>query len=156
MLQLITSNFYSVLFYNSEIWHLPSLKSSLKHSLLSASAKAIKLCMFYPDIMILYKQLHKMNKRALPSEIMIYKHALQLHKLYNTELRTQEWCHLNFNQILTSRQDSFKTHISNKNKVGLNALANRLNILNGIIPLKWLNISFHSFKIKCKARILRM
>ena len=29
-LQLITSNYYSVLYYNSEIWHLPSLTNPTK------------------------------------------------------------------------------------------------------------------------------
>ena len=32
LLQLITSNFYSVLFYNSEVWHLNTLKQSIKNS----------------------------------------------------------------------------------------------------------------------------
>ena len=34
--QLLTSYFNSVLYYNSEVWHLPSLHSSLKKQLLSA------------------------------------------------------------------------------------------------------------------------
>ena len=33
ILQLITSNFYSVLYYNSENWHLPTLKYELKQYL---------------------------------------------------------------------------------------------------------------------------
>ena len=42
LLSLVTSNFYSIL--NSEIWQLPSLKVTLKQKLLSASAKALKVC----------------------------------------------------------------------------------------------------------------
>ena len=45
LLQIITSNFYSVLYYNSEIWHLHSLKRNLKIKLLSSSAKAISVLM---------------------------------------------------------------------------------------------------------------
>ena len=30
LLQLVTSNFYSILYYNSGIWHLPNLKNALK------------------------------------------------------------------------------------------------------------------------------
>ena len=30
LLSLLTSNFYSILFYNSEVWHIPSLKPELK------------------------------------------------------------------------------------------------------------------------------
>ena len=42
LLQLITSNVYSILY-------LPSLKPGLKQKIISVSAKAIKICMFYPD-----------------------------------------------------------------------------------------------------------
>ena len=51
LLQLITSNVLSILYYNSEIWHLPNIKSNLKQNLLSVSANAIKISMFYPDPM---------------------------------------------------------------------------------------------------------
>ena len=43
IIQLLTSNFYSILYYNSEIWHLPTLKPELNQMLLSASAKALKI-----------------------------------------------------------------------------------------------------------------
>ena len=41
---LITSNFYSILFYNSEIWHIPTLQRHLKAKLKSTSANALKIC----------------------------------------------------------------------------------------------------------------
>ena len=31
---LVTSNYYSILYYNSEIWHLPSLSPNLKQKML--------------------------------------------------------------------------------------------------------------------------
>ena len=40
---LLTANFFSILYYNSDIWHLPSLSLQLKQSLLSASANTLKL-----------------------------------------------------------------------------------------------------------------
>ena len=49
ILQLITSNVYSVLYYNSKIWHISSLKNNLKQKLLSVSAKALKISMYFPD-----------------------------------------------------------------------------------------------------------
>ena len=52
-----------------------------------------------------------------------------------TEPYTFEWVSLNFNQILTSRQTTFKILKDNKQKIGLNALANQLTILNGKNPL---------------------
>jgi hypothetical protein len=41
---LKTANFYSTLYYNSEIWHLPKLNPILKNHLLAASTTALKLC----------------------------------------------------------------------------------------------------------------
>ena len=43
---------------------------------------------------------------------------------------------------------------SNTSKVGLNLLVNRLSILNGKIPLIWLNETMTSFKLKCKRSFL--
>ena len=45
LLQLISANVFSVLYYNSEIWQ-PSLKIELKNKLTSISARAIKTCMY--------------------------------------------------------------------------------------------------------------
>jgi hypothetical protein len=44
LLTLITSNYYSILYYNSEIWHLPGLRHQLKAKLLTASSNALKIC----------------------------------------------------------------------------------------------------------------
>ena len=154
LLQLVTSNFYSIIFYNSEIWHLPSLKPTLKQKLLSASAKALKVCNRQVDVRMSFETMHALNKRATPCKFQKYKLALCLFKLYNMNFNTIEFSLLNFNQIVTSRQSKFMTVKSNKTKVGLNSLANRLHSINNLIPLSWLNLSIESFKVKCKKLIL--
>jgi hypothetical protein len=58
------SNFYSIIYYNSEIWHLPKLNPLLKIHLLTASATALKLCTPNYDQTISYKLLHEINSRA--------------------------------------------------------------------------------------------
>ena len=82
LLQLITAKVYSILYYNSEIWHLPSLKQNLKTKLLSVSAKAIKTCM-YPDPMISHENIYKMNNRASPESMSLYKLSIQIFNLSN-------------------------------------------------------------------------
>ena len=59
LLQLITANSYSILYYNSEIWHLDTLKHNLKQLLLSSSAKAIKTCVKYNTNDISFVNLQK-------------------------------------------------------------------------------------------------
>ena len=58
LLQLITSNYYSILYYNSEIWHLKMLKPRLSQMLLSASAKALKITLKFYDINMSFDRIH--------------------------------------------------------------------------------------------------
>jgi hypothetical protein len=83
ILQVIASNFYSILYYNSEIWHLPELNPLLKIHLLAASTTALKLCTPNYDRTISYKVLHEINSRATPTQICHYKYSLLL---YNPQL----------------------------------------------------------------------
>ena len=114
ILQLLTSNFYSILYYNSEVLHIPNLKPPLKQLLLSASADELKLSQRSSDIYELYIDVHKSCKRATPNQMITYKHAILLHKLYNVNFPQADWLDLNIHQTLTSRQTKFKITKANK------------------------------------------
>ena len=135
LLQLVTYNFYSILLYNSEIWHLPTLKPTLKQKLLSASVKALKLCLKINNNEISFVSIHAMANRATPEQMMKYKLALCLYKLYNNNYNTREFVLLNFNQTFNARQICFNITRSNNIRVGINSLANRLHSINCMIPL---------------------
>ena len=151
LLQIITSNFYSVLFYNSEVWHLSTLHQSLKIQLLSHSAKAIKLCTKSSDMWLMsYKNLHKMAGRATPDQLLKYKLALQLYKIFHHQVPSQDWVSININGIYTSRQNHFIIQKSNRLRLGMSIISNRFSALNGRIDLKWFNLSYDSYKVKCK------
>ena len=154
LVQIATATVYSILYYNSEIWHVHSLKQSIKQKILSSSASVLKACMKFNSRMISFERIHLMNNRATPEKFLMYKHALALYRLYNSNKPSLEWCALNLNQILTSRQTRFQIAKTNRLKVGLNALANRLYILNGQVPLSWLDGGFETFKVKCKALLI--
>ena len=155
LLELITSNFYSIMYYNSEIWHLPSLRGPLKQKLLSASAKALKVGLKFFNNEMSFVNIHRMGKRATPNELMLYKLALCLYKLYNQDFNSIEFASLNFNQVIMRRQVNFKIVKSNTNKIGINCLSNRLHWLNDTIPFTWLNSSFDTFKVKCKKLLFK-
>ena len=57
------------------------LKTTLKQSLLSTSAKALKVCCNNYEYDLSFINLHKSCKRATPEELMIYKLSLSLYKL---------------------------------------------------------------------------
>ena len=155
ILQLLTSNFYSILFYNSEVWHIPHLKPPLKQLLLSASANALKLSQRSPNRYESFIDIHKSCDRATPNQMMNYKHAILLHKLYNNNQPSADWVDLNIQQILTSRQTEFNILKSNNFLVGNNLLATRLAILNNKICLADLNLSLDSYKVKYKKKFLK-
>ena len=139
---------------HSEIRHVPCRNSNLKQKLLSASAKALKICWKKLDPFVSFEALHMISKRASPEKFMHYKLALCLHKIHNTDFNSNEFIRLNINQIITSRQENFMALKSNNIKIEINCLANRLYILNGKIPLPWLKSSINMFKIKCEKLLL--
>ena len=154
LLQLLASNFYSTLYYNTEIWLSDSLKYSLKKQLLSASGNALRVALHYPDPMISFIHLHRLANRATPTMFCKYRLALQLYKTFNNRVPETEWLHLNLEQINTRRQTTFHIMRCNNLLVGQNILTNRFRELNGMIPLEWFNRSIDSFKILCKIKFL--
>ena len=101
-----------------------------------------------------FEAIHELCKLATPSKMQKYKLAICLHKLYNIEFNPIEFYLLNNNQVVTSRQRNFIILKSNRTRVGLNSLANRLHTINGVIPLDWLNLSIETFKVRCKKLFL--
>ena len=153
--QIITSNFYSVLYYNSEIWNIPTLNFELKQRLLSVSASALKICTpSYHDRMS-FAELHKINSRATPNQMCEYKHALLLHKLVNLEQPGSDWVDLNFQQNFNNRSSTFKFVKTNNYKIGLNLLCNRLTCVDGKINFDWMSSGFESYKVQCKNVFLK-
>lgn len=154
LIQIVTSNYYSILFYNSEVWHLPGLNAKLKHDLFVASAIALKMALHYPDNNPSYSDLHRLAKRATPEMYCKYKCAILLYKTFNQKNPMEEWIHLNFDQINTTRQTKFMTSMNKNHSVGNNILINKFHHLNNEIDLDWLNKSLVTFKILCKKQFL--
>jgi hypothetical protein len=89
LVQILTSNFFSILYYNSEVWMLNNLNASLKRSLLSTSANALKMAVCYPKHNINYKLTQ--TERATPEMFSVHKLSLLLFKLYNETLPIEEY-----------------------------------------------------------------
>ena len=93
-------------------------------------------------------------QKSHPENVLKYKLALCLFKLYNENFNSIEFAQLNFNQVLTGRQTHFKTLKNNAYKVGLNSLTNWLYFIHDKISLEWLNLTFGTYKMKCKKAFL--
>ena len=68
---LLTLDFYSSLFYNSEIWHIPTLHQLLRSKLLSSSTKALRICMKTFDPFTSFECLQHINNRANPQKMLL-------------------------------------------------------------------------------------
>ena len=134
----------------SEIWHIPSISNNAKRKLLSASAQPLKFCHYKYDRNISFNCLHSTLKRATPTQIMTYKHALLLHKVYNDETISPEWQDLFFNQTFNNRSPNANFIDTSRFKQGKNLLINRFTCINNLIPYNVLNLKYGAFKIWCK------
>ena len=62
---LLDSHFYSVLYYNANVWLTPNLSSDMKQNLLSISATALRSCLMHEGFDISFENLHKTHKNVL-------------------------------------------------------------------------------------------
>ena len=147
---LLISNFYSTLYYNSEIWLSQLLDHNSKQMLLSASAKALRLTMPFTNTLISFEDIHIKCEQSTPNQIAQYKNALELYKLFNSNESSKNWLDLT-NQILINDRNSFFNCIRvNNYKIGLNTMVNKFYSLNGKIQLSLFNLPYHTYKRKCK------
>ena len=133
---------------------MPTLKHEIKQHLLSASANAFKLAQYHPDCVESFATIHINAKRANPEILLIFKHAILLHKLFNNQTPPLEWVDLHFMQTFTTRQTKFNLIKTGKYKVANNILSNRLTVLNNKIELADLNLSLNIFNHKYKQTLL--
>ena len=99
---------------------------------------------------ISFNDLHKPNKRATPEQMMKYKHAIQMFKLFNDNNMDNNWLDLNVQQNFNDRMTNVHIVDNSNTKVGKNLLVNRLVLINDKIKFDWLNLSLDGFKLKCK------
>ena len=73
-------------------------------------------------LMLSFGSLHEMAGRSTPDKLMSFKLALQLYRTFNYKCPTNDWLSINFNSVLTSRQNKFSINKTNRLKVGMNIL----------------------------------
>ena len=103
-----------------------------------------------------HTEIHQMTKRALPDQMVKYKHALMMYKLFRQCMPENEFIHLNFQANLNQRLQ-YHTFIKTQNyNVGNNILLNRMYSLNNTIPKSMTDDSYLTFKLKCKEMFLKI
>ena len=76
--------------------------------------------MCYPGYnnLVTYVQLHETLKRATPTSIIKYNHALLLYKVYNSVIPNSDWIEIHFNQNFNDRLNNVNFHDTSNNKQG--------------------------------------
>ena len=119
-----------------------------------ASANALRACDRSFTIFDTHTHIHKATNRALPDQMITYKHSILMYKLFKTCQPEQEFMNMNF-QFNQNERIEYANFFSRANyDQGKNILLNRLAHLNNKIPKSWLSLSFDTFKVKCKALFL--
>ncbi len=147
---LLNAYYYSVLYYNSEIWLTPSLHAGPKQQLLAASSHALRSCITLNNVNISFLNLHKQAKKSTPEQLALYKISLLLYKTFNSVVQGKDWQDFTDQIICTRRQLTFEIMRSYNYKIGLNILANRFHCINGKDQLDLLNLPYPSFKYKMR------
>ena len=79
----------------------PNLSSILKHNLLSTSANALRSCLMHEGFNVSFEDIHKVNKKCTPKQIMLYQISINLHKVMNCD-KFEQFTILN--QIICGRR----------------------------------------------------
>ena len=117
----------------------------------TSSSTALRPLNGVNEMRISYDKLHKLHKRAKPLNVMKYRLSIQLYKSYNGFLLNDDWIDLNFQQNFNGRSNVFQISDNSNLRIGKNILMNRMDVLNNVIQLDWLNLSLISFKLKLKS-----
>ena len=151
----ITSLFYSKLDNGSEVWHLPERTVAQNKMLKCASANALRIITSDITIFHTHTEIHSMTKRALPDQMLKYKHALMMYKLFRQCTPETEFIQLNFQANLNQRQQYHSFVRIQNYTIGNNILLNRMSCLNNTTTHSMTNESYLSYKIKCKELFLK-
>ena len=152
---LITSLFYSKLYYGSEAWHLPERTTAQNKMLKFASANALRIATNEITIYHTHTEVHRMTNRALPDQMIQYKHALMMYRLFRKCTPDNEFMHLNFQANLNQRLQCHNFLKIQNYSVGNNILLNRMCSLNNTIDKSLMNGNYLTYKLNCKEIFLK-
>jgi hypothetical protein len=151
-LQVVTSHYYSKLYYGSEVWY-PPLTSKLKKRLLTVHFNPLRLATRDFKRVLSYCSISNRTKRAFPEEIVAFKIARQLYSIvFNTAPYSL------FNEVLShavveSRRAFNPSFLDmSRTRIGNQSFANRINSIAKRMSFPWLNypMSPHMLRLNLK------
>jgi Reverse transcriptase (RNA-dependent DNA polymerase) len=154
MISIATSLAYSRFYYGSNVWYGPMTHRLYKKRLKSASVGIIKSALGLFDWYISYDDLHEVSGRGTPEQFSNYQHALAYFDIINNRIPDTLYHKIIAKSLSNSRTNTLIIPATNKTRIGLNSLDNRLNHVSKLIPSNLLEQSKESFKRFAKAKFL--
>ena len=104
---------------------------------------------------ISFENIHKINSKCTPTQVMFYQISLNLHKVLNFEYHpTHEQTTVLEQMLCGRRQLKFEIARDFNGKIGMNTTANKFYYISKLIGLDSLNLKFVHYKMKAKIQIL--
>jgi len=130
--KIITSQYYSVLYYCSELWFNHTTKANLRNLVRTAHYKALRILVYDFDSQKTKSELTKTCKRATPTEWSKYTQASFVIKCLNTDDSPQFLKQTLLETIFTTRRNPKKGRFFNnaKGKIGKQRISNRLKFMD--------------------------
>ena len=135
---------------------MPNISCDAKHNLLSISANALRSCLICDGFNISFENIHKVNLKCTPSQIMLYQIATNLHRVLNFEnCPTFEQTTVLKQILCGGRQLKFEIVRDFKGKIGMNTTANKFYHISKLIGLDLVNLKYVHLKKIAKTQFLK-
>ena len=116
----------------------------------------LRTCLSHVGFNVSFVDIHKINSKCTPQQIMLYQIALNLHKFLNSDLPlTFEKISLFDQMVCGRRQSKFEILRNFQGKIGMNTMANKFYHISKLIGLDQLNLGFVHFKKLAKIQFLK-
>jgi len=157
LLHLVTSLYFSKMYYASEVWLSHNLTVKLQKTLLSVSARVLKTISGIrcdQNDRISFIELHKQFNRATPVMMTSYVQATCLHRVLNSEVPQNIFMDLLVNHVDARRHYKPTFIKSNKSRVGENILRNRIQKMTNKLSMDITTLTYNQLKIQAKKDFL--
>ena len=92
----------------SDVWHLPERTDAQNKMIKYASANALRIITNEITIFNTNTEIHQITRRALPDQMIQYKHALMMYKLLRNCIPDNEFMHPSQSQPETTTPQFFE------------------------------------------------
>jgi hypothetical protein len=150
--QVVTSHYFSRLYYGSEIWYHP-LKKCVKDRLKQLHYYPLRLLTFDFQKALSYKKLSELCKRASPFDYNNYKVAKTLIAIVNSTSPFFLFHVLLSQAVMENRRPHEPWFLDmSRSRIGRQSLVNRSNLISKRINFKWLDVELSRDTIRTKLK----